>query len=150
MATTPIYFQWQNDILLKTIYPLREMKLRDFLVFFEEIDLWAAYKGKSLETMQDEVTAFKSAQAKHWAEAYDSAQEYREFFITGDMTGEYRKKYADPDLELLKKINLMHTTFKNYFPRIKNVVNERYFLTQRIYEWETSRKWAAGGCPRTK
>lgn len=32
MAET-MYFQWQNDILLKTIYPLREMKLIDFLVY---------------------------------------------------------------------------------------------------------------------
>ena len=27
----PIYFQWQNEFLLRTIYPLRETKLRDFL-----------------------------------------------------------------------------------------------------------------------
>ena len=35
----PMYFQWQNEVLLKTIYPLREMKLRDFLVYYKEIDL---------------------------------------------------------------------------------------------------------------
>ena len=37
--TELLYFQWQNEILLKTIYPLREMKLRDFLVYYQEIDL---------------------------------------------------------------------------------------------------------------
>ena len=48
MAET-MYFQWQNEILLKTIYPLREMKLRDFLVYYKEIDLWAEYKDKKIE-----------------------------------------------------------------------------------------------------
>lgn len=38
--TTPLHFQWQNESLLKTIYPLREVKLRDFLVDFAEIDGW--------------------------------------------------------------------------------------------------------------
>ena len=33
------YFQWQNDILLKDIYPMRLVKLRDVLVFFKEADL---------------------------------------------------------------------------------------------------------------
>ena len=27
----PIYFQWQNEILCKDIYPMRVEKLRDFL-----------------------------------------------------------------------------------------------------------------------
>ena len=38
------YFQWQNPILLKDIYPMRLQKLRDFLVFYKEADLWAEYK----------------------------------------------------------------------------------------------------------
>ena len=45
----PMYFQWQNEVLLKTIYPLREMKLRDFLVYYKEIDLWAEYKDKKID-----------------------------------------------------------------------------------------------------
>jgi hypothetical protein len=44
----PLYFQWQNELLLKTIYPLREMKLRDFLVYYREIELWAEYKNKNI------------------------------------------------------------------------------------------------------
>jgi DNA-binding CsgD family transcriptional regulator len=34
------YFQWQNPVLRKTIYPFREKKLQDFLLYFKEIDLW--------------------------------------------------------------------------------------------------------------
>ena len=54
----PMYFQWQNDILVKTIYPLREMKLRDFLVYYKEIDLWAEYKNKKIEDIPTEVQAY--------------------------------------------------------------------------------------------
>ncbi len=42
--TDPMYFQWQNDVLCKTIYPMREPKLRDFLVYYMEIDIWKQYK----------------------------------------------------------------------------------------------------------
>jgi DNA-binding CsgD family transcriptional regulator len=40
MASTPsIRYQWQNPNLRKTIYPFREKKLRDFLLYYYEIDL---------------------------------------------------------------------------------------------------------------
>jgi DNA-binding CsgD family transcriptional regulator len=43
MAIKPTYnFQWQNPVLRKTIYPFREKKLRDFLLYFKEVDLWRA------------------------------------------------------------------------------------------------------------
>ena len=60
MAET-MYFQWQNEVLLKTIYPLREMKLRDFLVYYKEIDLWAEYKDKKIEALQADVDAYIAA-----------------------------------------------------------------------------------------
>ena len=61
--TEPLYFQWQNEFLLKTIYPMREVKLRDFLVSFAEIDIWSAYKDRDIASLQDEVKAFNAAQA---------------------------------------------------------------------------------------
>ncbi len=40
MASNPnIHYQWQNPTLRKTIYPFREKKLRDFLLYYYEIDL---------------------------------------------------------------------------------------------------------------
>ncbi len=40
MASNPtIRYQWQNPNLRKTIYPFREKKLRDFLLYYYEIDL---------------------------------------------------------------------------------------------------------------
>ncbi|HSV85248.1 MAG TPA: hypothetical protein VLH85_01645 [Levilinea sp.] len=38
-----IFFQWQNPVLLATIYPMRELKLRDFLLFDYEVQLWEKY-----------------------------------------------------------------------------------------------------------
>ncbi len=43
--TQNVHFQWQNPELRKTIYPFREKKLRDFLLIYEEIDLWKS-QGK--------------------------------------------------------------------------------------------------------
>ncbi|MCK5429136.1 MAG: hypothetical protein KAI94_06670, partial [Anaerolineales bacterium] len=57
----PIYFQWQNEYLLRTIYPLREMKLRDFLVYYYEIDLWAEYKDKTVQDIKPEIKAHQVA-----------------------------------------------------------------------------------------
>jgi hypothetical protein len=143
LSSKPIYFQWQNEFLLKTIYPLREMKLRDFLIFYQEIDLWAEYKGKSLSNMQNEVEAFRETQTRLWSEAYDLTQKFKEEFIAPTVAEDYRKKYPNLDPELHRRSTLLFSTFKTYFPRIKSVENERYFLTQRISEWEITRKWVA-------
>ncbi len=56
-----MYFQWQNEVLLKTIYPLREMKLRDFLVYYKEIDLWAEYKVRKIENLQADLQTYIAA-----------------------------------------------------------------------------------------
>ena len=53
------YFQWQNDILLKDIYPMRLVKLRDVLVFFKEADLWAEYKNKNIAALTADVAEYK-------------------------------------------------------------------------------------------
>ena len=58
----PMYFQWQNEFLCKTIYPMREPKLRDFLVYYMEIDLWKQYKDKDIATLKADVDAYTKAQ----------------------------------------------------------------------------------------
>ncbi len=70
--TGPLYFQWQNEVLLKTIYPMREAKLRDFLVYFAEIDLWSQYKDKDIASLPDEVKAYTDAQTMMLASAYET------------------------------------------------------------------------------
>ena len=58
MAET-LYFQWQDEVLCKTIYPMRLNKLRDFLVYYKEVDLWAEYKNKDISTLQADVQAYE-------------------------------------------------------------------------------------------
>ena len=58
MAEQKIYFQWQNEALLKTIYPLRTMNLRNALEYYMEIDLWQEYKDKKIEDMPEEVAKY--------------------------------------------------------------------------------------------
>ena len=140
MSDQAIYFQWQNEVLLNTIYPLREMKLRDFLVFFYEIDTWAQYKPKTMADLKNEEAAYRTSQTQIWAEAYDTTQALKDYFLKPDVTEDYKKKYPDLDLVQMKKINDLHLLFKTYFPKITNVLNERSFLTQRITPWETARK----------
>ena len=63
LKDNPIYFQWQNDALRETIYPLREAKLRDFLVYFYEIEIWEGdYSKKKLEDIPDEVALYQESQ----------------------------------------------------------------------------------------
>jgi DNA-binding CsgD family transcriptional regulator len=51
------HYQWQNPALRKTIYPFREKKLRDFLLIYEEIDLWkTASKGQVDQQLVNEIT----------------------------------------------------------------------------------------------
>ena len=135
-----IYFQWQNEVLLKTIYPLREMKLRDFLVYFREIDLWTAYKDKSLDDVQDEVQAYLAAQAKVLADAVAAHTTLREYFLGEDFESHYRAKFPDPDPEELRQIVSLHDTFKAYFPRYQDVRKEKYFVSERLNAWEWHRK----------
>jgi hypothetical protein len=84
MAET-MYFQWQNEVLLRTIYPLREMKLRDFLVYYKEIDLWAEYKDKKIEDLQTDVKAYIAAQQSGLITAYKSYQTLYGYFTKEDV-----------------------------------------------------------------
>ncbi|HWQ84637.1 MAG TPA: hypothetical protein VN363_08730, partial [Anaerolineales bacterium] len=45
----PYTYAWQNPVLRETIYPYRLEKLRDFLLVYEEIDLWARLKNSPVD-----------------------------------------------------------------------------------------------------
>src|SRR5512143_3037774 len=59
--TSQVYFQWQNEFLCKTIYPMREVKLRDFLIYYMEVDVWSQYKDQDVDALTNEVSAYKKA-----------------------------------------------------------------------------------------
>lgn len=138
MAET-LYFQWQNEYLLKTIYPLREMKLRDFLVYFAEIDLWAQYKNTDSTTLQQETQAYTKAQATAIAEAYQAYTRLRKYFLTADVRAEYAAKFTPLDETILAKINQLHAMFVSYLPKLTDVRKEKNFVTQLEPQWVENR-----------
>jgi hypothetical protein len=45
----PYRYTWQNPYLRETIYPFRLQKLRDFLLVYEEIDIWQRLKNAPVD-----------------------------------------------------------------------------------------------------
>lgn len=87
--TPKIHFQWQNEILRKTIYPMREVKLRDFLIYYQEVDVWSQYKDRDINALTKEVHEYK----KDWeAKAVAAQGEYtrlRDYFLKADVRVDY-------------------------------------------------------------
>jgi hypothetical protein len=139
MADT-IYFQWQNEVLLRTIYPLREMKLRDFLVYYKEIDLWAEYKDKDVSSLASDIAEYENEQKRAVVTAYKSYTSSRAYFLRPDVRADYIQ-FRPMDETELAKINALHETFITYLskPNMADVRKEKYFVTERVYEWEAHR-----------
>jgi DNA-binding CsgD family transcriptional regulator len=49
LAETTAFFQWQNPHLCTAIYPFREKKLRDFLLYYREIDLYRKMSAAAVD-----------------------------------------------------------------------------------------------------
>jgi hypothetical protein len=135
--TDQLYFQWQNDVLRTSIYPLREMKLRDFLVFFREIDLWAEYKKKNLA---DEVDQYHTKKKQAIDKAVKAYYDFRIYFMKEDVRTTYMEKFKAVDEEALKDIHAFHKTFAVYLPRITDPRKETYFVSQQVLYWQQYRK----------
>ncbi len=138
--TERVYFQWQNEILCETIYPMRLEKLRDFLVYFQEVDLWAAYKDKSLDEIPEQMRAYEEAQSATLVQAAEAYNSLREYFLTEDVTPLLEKKYTQPDPDEIVEITNLHATFRSYFPKYDDVRKEKYFVSQRIAAWKVRRQ----------
>jgi hypothetical protein len=135
-----IYYQWQNEFLRRTIYPLREMKLRDFLIAFYEIDLWEKYKVLRLEKLQEEVQEHQRTQSIMRRENYNKFLQLKKYFLRLDVENIYKDKFPDPEPGVLAFLTQLHKIFATYFPKYENTVKERIFLSSRIPEVERERK----------
>jgi hypothetical protein len=133
----PLYFQWQNEILLKTIYPLREMKLRDFLVYYKEIELWAEYKNKDIAS---EISTYHAQKRLAVQKAIQNYYADRDYFTCEDVRADYLRKFNAVDEEALAKINGFHKTFHVNMPRFTNPRSETYFVSQQVLYWQQVRK----------
>ncbi len=132
----PIYFQWQNEVLCSTIYPMREPKLRDFLLYYMEIDIWKQYKDKDIASLKTEVDAYTKAQELAAIGAYKSYSSLRGYFLTKDVRGNYLK-FKPVDEAELTEINNFHALFIQSWP--KDIRGEKSFVEGQIQYWVNHR-----------
>ncbi len=110
-----IYYQWQNEHLLRTIYPLREMKLRDFLIHYQEIDAWAEYKDKTIEAISDEVEDFKASQTQLVTSQQTEFDNGIRYFQGAIIEFDKDEITVSPDQTILNKLKQEHASFDKYF-----------------------------------
>jgi hypothetical protein len=122
-----IYFQWQNENLLRTIYPLREMKLRDFLIHYHEIDTWATYKKKSIEELSDEVETFKQSQTA-LVTSLQSEYEQGLTYFQGSQIDFDPEDLAAADPVILDKLRQEHANFNRFFLDYDSAAKQRIYL----------------------
>jgi hypothetical protein len=133
-------FQWQNPFLLQTIYPLRAMKLRDFLVYFQEISLWTEYKNKTDAQIESEKAAYIDSQKALMTDMLNLNASLRGYFMSQQPQADIAKRFPQTDPNEIQAIINLHKTFATYLPQIRDVRKEIYFVSQRTMEWEQHRK----------
>src|SRR5688572_15554758 len=117
----PMYFQWQNPTLLKTIYPRRNRKLADFLIYSREIDLWEEYKDKDISDLGKEVKAYIAERDRAVMTAYKAYKTEYDYFTVGDLRTAYVGKYSLKDETSLVPIQELHNAFKSNLPKRQDV-----------------------------
>src|SRR5215510_8282307 len=127
-------FQWQNEILLKDIYPMRLVKLRDFLVFYKEADLWAEYKNKDISTLAADVKEFEDGMDYGRVAAFKKYASLKNYFMIKDARSFYIK-YKPIEEEAMGLIQKNHDYFIASWP--KDIRGERAFIQSRIESFKT-------------
>ncbi|HEY9526672.1 MAG TPA: hypothetical protein VIR02_06305, partial [Anaerolineales bacterium] len=132
----PMYFQWQNPTLLKTIYPRRNRKLADFLIYCKEIDLWEEYKDKDIDTLAVEVKTYIAERDRAVMTAYKAYKTEYDYFTMGDVRTAYIGKYKLKDEKELAPIQEMHRVFKDSLPKRQDVRKEKNFVAYYVSTWQ--------------
>ena len=135
-----IFYQWQNEHLLRTIYPLRELKLRDFLIHFQEIDVWGEYKNKKIENLGDDVAAFKASKTKLVTSSQTEFQDNITYFQGDLIVFENREGTEAPDPVILDKLRKEHSSFDKYFLSYDRSLLQRIYLDRYVRRIEGIRK----------
>ncbi|HRJ55554.1 MAG TPA: hypothetical protein PLV64_04650 [Anaerolineales bacterium] len=134
MAAT-YYFQWQNPQLLKDIYPMRLPKLRDFLIYYKEADLWAQYKDKDIATLAADVKEYEDGMDAARATEFKQYSSLKSYFMTKDVKG-FFVKYNPLEPEALALVQKNHDLFITSWP--KDIRGERNFIQMRIESFKTN------------
>src|ERR1051325_3782831 len=125
------YFQWQNEFLSKTIYPMREQKLRDVLIYYMEIDVWSQYKDQDINDLKTEVYEYKQAWEVDAAAAQRQYASLRDYFLKSDVRV-YYYNFQPIDEDVLKEINNLHALFVRW---PKDIRGETSFVDDKIKYW---------------
>lgn len=128
-------FQWQNPQLLKDIYPMRIPKLRDFLVFYKEADLWAQYKDKDISTLSADVKEYEDGMDAARATEFKQYSSLKNYFLTKDVSS-FFIKYKPIEPEAMALIQKNHDLFVASWP--KDIRGERGFIQSRIESFKTN------------
>ncbi|HEU0294199.1 MAG TPA: hypothetical protein VFR47_15770 [Anaerolineales bacterium] len=128
MAET-LYFQWQNEVLCKTIYPMRLNKLRDFLLYYKEVDLWAEYKNKDISTLAADVKEYEDGMDYARVAAFKRYASLKNYFMIKDARS-FFVKYKPIEEEAMALIQKNHDYFIASWP--KDIRGERSFIQSRI------------------
>jgi hypothetical protein len=128
------YFQWQNEILLKDIYPMRLTKLKDFLIFFKEADLWAEYKDKDISSLAADVAEYEKGMDNARAAEFKRYSSLKSYFMTKDVKG-FFVKYQPIEEDAMAQIQKNHDLFAASWP--KDIRGERGFIQMRIESLKT-------------
>lgn len=123
------HFQWQNEFLLKTIYPMRLVKLRDFLIYYKEVELWQEYKGKDISTLKKDVEDYQQGIEDAKIAEFKKYTSLKNYFMIPDVKSFYIK-YKPIDEVAMAEIQKIHAIFASSWP--KDIRGERPFILMRI------------------
>ncbi|MBL8099730.1 MAG: hypothetical protein JNK81_11145 [Anaerolineales bacterium] len=135
-STPEVYFQWQNEFICKTVYQMREVKLRDFLTHYQEVDVWSNYKGKELSALSEDVYAYKKSWETKATKAYQEYKSLLKYFMTESVRSNYSKFLPIDELEMTNIDNL-HVTIIQSWPH--DIRNERLTVEEFVKRWEMHR-----------
>ncbi|MCB0102646.1 MAG: hypothetical protein KDD74_11415, partial [Anaerolineales bacterium] len=132
--TTTYNFQWQNPQLLKDIYPMRLPKLRDFLIFYKEVDLWIQYKDKDISTLAAEVKEYDDGMDLARLTEFKKYTSLKSYFMTKDVSTLFIK-YKPFEDDAMAQIQKNHDLFITSWP--KDIRGERGFIQMRMESLKT-------------
>lgn len=113
---------------------MRLQKLRDFLIFYKEADLWAEYKGKDISTLAADVKAYDDGMDLARALELKRYLSLKNYFMTKDVKG-FFVKYKPIEEEALALIQKNHDLFIASWP--KDIRGERTFIQSRSESFKT-------------
>ena len=129
----PIYFQWQNPFLLQTIYPMRNRKLADFLIYCYEIDLWKEWEGRNIS--EQEKQAYRAERDVAVMTAYKVYKNEYDYFQKGNVSTAYLSEpgVTEKDLAPIKEL---HSVFEKNLTDRQTVRREKVLIAYYVTVWQ--------------